>query len=605
MLTRRELLKMFAATPFLVSNARPTLNPPPEVIQDRWSLAFDKGFWKPNKKQELFLSLPNSIFEGFYGGGNASGKSDVLLVYGLIHRWHENPKFKQVFMRRTYPELKNEIVPRSREIYPKFGAVFNKTDMCWSFPRPDELGGSGARTGAMIFLGHCETEDDAHKYDSMEINLFTPDELTTFTEFIYLHIGFTRVRTSDSNLPAIIRAAGMPGGIGHTFVKKRFIAPYPAGGKVIVGKGNVKRFYVHSTVSDNPHADKEYSARLDGIPSEAERKARKFGDWDAYQGQVFDEFRDRLYPDEPENALHVIQPFDIPSWWPRMFIGDWGFAAMTYMGYYAISPTKRMYLYRERYWLKTKIEEWAPEVKADIEREQPRVVKFCQSVSQERGQEHTIQQQIETAIGRPIELSVNAPGSRISGKLLLHEYLRWKAKPIIPSSEMPVYSEEYAMWLLRNKGMIDYKNYLALFDPPEPETNIPKLQIFLCDVHKISHDECSNCCPLMIESIKACNYDKATKEGKPAEDVAQFAGDDPYDDIRYACDSAERYFETAAQEFAKVQKQAELTQALANSQDWTAFYRNARRLESTEKPMQAVSRFHKAGSSRSRRWGSR
>lgn len=161
------------------------------------------------------------------------------------------------------------------------------------------------------------------------------------------------------------------------------------------------------------------------------------------------------------------------------------------------------------------------------------------------------------------------------------------------------------MWLLRNKGMIDYKNYLALFDPPEPETNIPKLQIFLCDVHKISHDECSNCCPLMIESIKACNYDKATKEGKPAEDVAQFAGDDPYDDIRYACDSAERYFETAAQEFAKVQKQAELTQALANSQDWTAFYRNARRLESTEKPMQAVSRFHKAGSSRSRRWGSR
>lgn len=555
-------------------------------------MSFSEGFWRPNKKQEQFLSLPNSIFEGFYGGGNASGKSDVLLVYGIINKWHENPKFKQVFMRRTYPELKNEIVPRSREIYPKLGGTFNKTDMLWTFPRPDEIGGSGARSGAMIFLGHCETEEDAHKYDSMEINLFTPDELTTFTEFIYLHIGFTRVRTSDKDLPAIIRAAGMPGGIGHTFVKKRFIAPFPQGGKIIMGKGNVKRVYIHSTVADNPHADKDYSQRLDGIPSEAERKARKYGDWDAYQGQVFDEFRDRQYPDEPDNALHVIPPFEIPSWWPRMFVGDWGFAAMTYIGYYAISPSKKLYLYRERYWLKTKIEEWAPEVKADIDREGPRIVKFCKSVSQERGQEHTIQEQIETALGCSIELSNNSPGSRIASKLLLHEYLRWKPRPLIPQSEMPIYSEEYAMWLLRNKGMIDYKAYLSLFDPPEAELNIPKLQIFLCDVTAPHHEGHHNCCPMMIESIKACNYDKSTKEGKPAEDVAEFSGDDPYDDIRYACDSAERYFETAGKEFSKIQKQEELSLTLANTQDWTAFYRNMKTVEAAPK-MQVARRFHR------------
>ena len=83
--------------------------------------------------------------------------------------------------------------------------------------------------GAMIFLGHCENEDDVHKYDSMEISLYTPDELTTFTEFIYTYIGFQRTRSPrDSGLPSLIRAAGMPGGIGHTFVKKRFVDPYPA-----------------------------------------------------------------------------------------------------------------------------------------------------------------------------------------------------------------------------------------------------------------------------------------------------------------------------------------------------------------------------------------
>lgn len=89
-------------------------------------MAFDKGLWKPNARQEIFLSLPNSIFEAMYGGGNASGKSDVLLVYSIIRGWYKNSKFKQVFMRRTHVELKNEIVPRSRELYPKFGATFNQ-----------------------------------------------------------------------------------------------------------------------------------------------------------------------------------------------------------------------------------------------------------------------------------------------------------------------------------------------------------------------------------------------------------------------------------------------------------------------------------------------
>lgn len=557
-------------------------------------MSFGGGFWKPNKKQEQFLSLPTSIFEALYGGGNASGKSDVLLIYGLIHKWIFNPRFKQVFMRRTYPELKNEIVPRSREIYPRFGATFNKTDMAWTFPREDQYGGTGmSNQGAMILLAHCENEDDVHIYDSMEINLFTPDELTTYTEFIYLHIGFTRVRTSDSTLPAIIRAAGMPGGVGHSFVYKRFVKPYPDGGKIILGKGGVKRLYVHSTVADNPHADSAYTTRLDGIPSEAERKARKFGDWSAYQGQVFDEFRDKRYPDEPENALHVIEPFDIPAWWPRFVIGDWGYAAMTYIGFYAVSPSKRVYLYREIYWLKTKIAEWAPIVKDLTDREHPRKIKFCKSAGQDRGQEHTIQQQIEAELGRPIELTNNSPGSRVAGKLLLHEYLRWNVKPVIPKSEMPVYSEEYAMWLLRNKGELEYKSYLSIFDEPELETNIPKLQIFCCN--EASHETHPNCCPMMIESIKACSYDKKKSDGKAAEDVAEFDGDDPYDDLRYACDEAESFFKDAVSEFGRIQKQEALINQLKYNQDWTAYYRNMRAIDSVNQPMQVVSRYHRRG----------
>src|SRR3990170_8457068 len=178
-------------------------------------MPFDKeGNWRPNPKQEVFLALPDTIKEALLGGGAQSGKSEVLLAYPLVRKWYLMSRFKQVFQRRTYPELKNEIVPRSREFYPKFGATFNKTDMCWTFPREDQYGARerGTNSGAMI-LGHCENEVDVHNYDTMEINLFTPDELTSMTEWIYVYIAFTRVRTPSSNLPAIVRAGGMPGNI--------------------------------------------------------------------------------------------------------------------------------------------------------------------------------------------------------------------------------------------------------------------------------------------------------------------------------------------------------------------------------------------------------
>src|SRR6266850_4796209 len=121
--------------------------------------------WRPNVKQAAFLSIPITIKEALYGGGAGSGKSDVLLMYGIVHKWHENPRFKQVLMRRTHQELRKEIVPRSREIFRQFNAKFNATDMVWTFPRigPDGKSCDEYRnTGAMIFLGHCENEPNVH-----------------------------------------------------------------------------------------------------------------------------------------------------------------------------------------------------------------------------------------------------------------------------------------------------------------------------------------------------------------------------------------------------------------------------------------------------------
>jgi hypothetical protein len=533
------------------------------------------GTWRPKKKQEIFLSIPETIKEAAYLGGAGSGKSELLLVYPIVRQWHENPRFKQVFMRRTYPELRNEIVPRSKEFYLKLGATFNKSEMSWCFPRLDQYGGTGAgNNGAMIYLAHCENEDDVHNYDSMEINLFTPDEITSFTEWIYLYIALTRVRTSDKTLPACTRAAGMPGGIGHSWVKKRFIDPDKRGGKIIVGKGGNKRIMIHATLADNDSIDPGYAQSLEGLP-EAEKRAKKFGDWDAYLGQVFEEFRDKHYPDEPENALHVVEPFEIPDWWPKIVGIDWGYAppAMTWVGYAAISPDKRVYIYREQVWQKTKIEEWAAYVRDFTEVERPRVIKLCKSAGQDRGQEHTILEQISTALNYNVELANNSPGSRVAGKALLHEYLRWKPK-YSPVKESIPFNEEHSLWLLRNRGLREYNSYVNSFLPPEEEKNIPKLLIF------------KDKSPNLVNAIKGCGYSKTNPE-----DVEEFPGDDAYDGIRYIVDAADKFFEEAADEFKKVQKTDELIKRLEHTGDWNAFYRSARKMESNDE-IAPVSRYH-------------
>lgn len=533
--------------------------------------------WKPFLKQEWFLTLPDTVKEAAYLGGNGSAKSETLLMFAIVRGWYNNPKFKQLFLRRTYPELRNEIVPRSKEIFPKFGATFNKTEMCWTFKREDQFGSGAINDGGLLFLGQCEHEEDVKQYDSMQINLFTPDEVTSLTEYIYLYIALTRVRTSDPSLPAITRAAGMPGGVGHGFIKKRFIDVDPFHErKIIVGRGGHKRSHVFATLVDNPHIDPNYRGSLEALPTEAERNARLHGSFDAYVGQVFDEFREKQYPDEPSDALHVIEPFDIPEYWPKVLVIDWGYAAYTWAGYGAISPNKRLYVYREQYWLKTKIGVWAPFIKEYTDAESPRVIRVCRSAAQDRGQDTTIEEQINTALDCVVELSNNNPGARIAGKQLLHEYLRWKPKHV-PLSERKVYNEEHALWLLRNRPELEYKAYLQSFNEEEPET-IPKLQIF-------------NTCKFLITAIKSCSYAKP-REGIPAEDVAPFLGDDAYDGIRIMCDTAERYMEEAVDEFTKFQIREELVANLKNTNDQTSYYRNIRKLEAVDSS-QAIRMFHR------------
>lgn len=544
--------------------------------------------WKPHKKQEEFIRIPFSVEEALYGGAAGGGKSEVLVMLPLIYRFHEHPKFKGIILRRTAPELDAEIIGRARDWYPHCGAIWNEQKKHFYWPKPD------GSPGAIIRFGHAELEKDIRKYDGVQYNYVAFDEATSFTEFQYLYLILTRRRSATVDLPAIGRSATNPGNIGHLFMRNRFVDPYPPGGRILRDKySGIHRFFLQCLGIENPHlmkANPKYFETMKGLV-DAEYRAKALGDWYTFSGQVFTEWRIEPLDGEPENARHVIDPFPIPDWWPKIVAIDWGWQAQTVIGWAAISPEKRVYIYRIYAVAKTYIPQWCADF-IRLSRDEfsnIRDVVICHSAGQNRGEPHTILQQIQNALNT--ELKEKAPivrlgkRDRIGGKMLVHEYLRWHPKSCQPVP-MDKFDSELAERILRNYGMGKYNEYMGFFKPQPPESNLPKLQVFAESPEGTSNDS-------LIDTIPLCMYEDKNDKNKSPEDVKEFDGDDSYDMLRMLLESADRYFEESKNEQDTRFKRDQIINDYATSGDATSFYRRMERLETTSPGIGPVRRFNR------------
>lgn len=329
----------------------------------------DNVIWKPQPKQVRFMQ--RTEYEVLYGGAAGGGKSDSLLVEAL--RQVDIPHYRGIIFRKTYPQL-SELIDRSQTLYslafPK--ARYNDSKHFWKFP-----------SGAKIYFGAMQHSKDKTNYQGKRYDFIGFDELTHFTweEYSYM---FSRNRPSKnpkSNRKTIcyIRATTNPGGIGHGWVKQRFVdAAEP--GKTIVeemeivlpdgGKKTVRRdrVFIPATIFDNQALLEEnpgYLGSLALLP-EKERNALLYGDWDTFEGQYFTEFRT-----EPDAAMckkagitveqakaqnrftHVIDPLDLESGsrrgWTIMRGYDFGYNKPFSVGWYAVDYDGVLYRIMELY----------------------------------------------------------------------------------------------------------------------------------------------------------------------------------------------------------------------------------------------------------------
>lgn len=278
------------------------------------------------KKQNAFIS--SDAFEVLFGGAAGGGKSYGQLIDALLYALRYE-KSKQIIFRRTFPDLEKSLIRVSQEIYPRAVASYNSSKHIWTF-----------KNGSIIDFGYIDNETDVYQYQSAEYDVIRFDELTHFTEYMYTYM-ISRCRGANK-YPKHIKSSTNPGGVGHTWVKKRFIDIGVPNEVQNVKNENgtiTTRIFIPSLVQDNKfliESDPDYIARLDNLP-EKERKALKFGDWDIYDGVFFPEFARRI---------HVIEPIEIPNHWDKYISLDYGLDKFAVL-FIAVDTRGKAYVYNQ------------------------------------------------------------------------------------------------------------------------------------------------------------------------------------------------------------------------------------------------------------------
>lgn len=283
-------------------------------------------------------------FEALYGGAAGGGKSDAILMEAL--RQVDKKKYKCLILRKTFPQLE-ELIDRANELYPKIfpKARYNESKHIWTFP-----------SGAKIKFGSLQHTKDKTKYQGHQYQLIIFDELTHFqySEYVFM---MSRCRSKDGSIRCYVRATANPGGIGHGWVKDRFITamePMQRKYELLDVNGEkmiMDRIFIPASVFDNKallENNPMYIATLAMLP-EAEKKAFLLGDWDSFSGQVFSEFKNDLEHHRDRQWTHVIKPFKIPREWRRYRSYDFGYAKPFSVGWWAADEDGRLYRYRELY----------------------------------------------------------------------------------------------------------------------------------------------------------------------------------------------------------------------------------------------------------------
>jgi len=302
--------------------------------------------WTPQAGPQLAALEADWCDELFFGGERGGGKSDLQLGYqedgALKYGKHSNG----IMFRKTYPEME-ELQSRAVEIFTASGAAFRTQPSgnypfsnCWYWPN-----------GATVKMRYIENEKDYGRYHGHQYTRISFDEVTEYPTPDGLLKMLSTLRSANG-VPCSMRSTGNPGGIGHVWVKARYVDISPPFTPYTDPETGFTRMFIPSKLSDNQilvRNDPNYRNRILAATSgnEALRKAWTEGAWDIVAGAFFSRW---------DSNKHVVSPFEIPADWTRFCSFDWGSSHPFSVGWWAVSdgtlpkyPSGALIRFREWY----------------------------------------------------------------------------------------------------------------------------------------------------------------------------------------------------------------------------------------------------------------
>lgn len=268
--------------------------------------------------------------------------TDALIAYMTVYM--KNPNYCGLLLRRTNPQLL-QVRTRCKRLYQLIdpGCHFSKEDNVFEMS-----------TGSTVQLGHVYLDEDVERYQGQEYQIIAFEELTQFKQVHYDTIKLS-CRSSHADMIPMVRATGNPRGIGHSWVRKRFIDIGPPGTVAVdrmVDGRELTRKFIKATVYDNPILmanDPQYLAILQGIQDPKLRAAMLDGDWFAAEGMYFNEFETDIHT----RPLHSMFPHGRPVDGQPVFATlDWGFSKPFAVYWHTIDRYDKLVTFKEWYGIK-------------------------------------------------------------------------------------------------------------------------------------------------------------------------------------------------------------------------------------------------------------
>lgn len=233
---------------------------------------------------------PGGATEVGFGGVRGESKSHAAIAQIALDDCQRFHGIKFLWLRKVGKAVRESFEDIRLKILGQVEHNYNRADGLIEFKK----------TGSKIILGHFKDEKDIDSYIGLEYDGLLIEEANQLTEKKHRDIKTCR-RTSKSYWRPRSYYTFNPGGVGHGFLKRKFIDAWRK-------DAETDTRFVFAARGDNAFVDPDYRKSLDELVG-WQRAAWRDGDWDIAAGQYFTNWRHDVHV-----KSHVVVIDGQPVW---------------------------------------------------------------------------------------------------------------------------------------------------------------------------------------------------------------------------------------------------------------------------------------------------